>query len=536
MEFEFTIKNYRCFSDEHPARFTIRPGFTAFVGANNSGKSSLMRLFYELRHVFHLIPSQLNRGSLLNVIKSTYGVSFLSVQDQEQVFTNTNDRDLTIAIKSSETGPNGNPNFHPFELVITIRRADKSCSFQIITPEGPLVKNIQNFENILNLNLRIDDGVVCINDTNTVFLKPVTDLLSDLANSLYIGPFRNAVNIGSNENYYDIQVGQGFIKKWRDIKTGPFIKQNEAAFQITKDIQKIFEFEEFEINPSADDMTLQVIINGRSYKLPDLGSGLTQFILVLANAAIRQPAYTFIDEPELNLHPSLQLDFLTTLGSYARKGVIFATHNIGLARASADQIYTVRMGNRGSEVKPLESTPRLTELIGELSFSGYRELGFQTVLLVEGVTEVKTLQQFLRMLKKDHKVLLIPLGGAQLINETTETELAELTRIPANFYALIDSEKTSEEEPLETTREAFLKMCEKVGIRCHVLKRRALENYFTDAAIKQEKGNKYRALGPYESLKETNPAWAKSENWRIARRMSFVDIEKTDLGEFLQKL
>ena len=36
-----TLKNYRGFSDEEPGRFEIGNGFTALVGPNNSGKSTL---------------------------------------------------------------------------------------------------------------------------------------------------------------------------------------------------------------------------------------------------------------------------------------------------------------------------------------------------------------------------------------------------------------------------------------------------------------------------------------------------------------
>ncbi len=50
------------------------------------------------------------------------------------------------------------------------------------------------------------------------------------------------------------------------------------------------------------------------------------------------------------------------------------------------------------------------------------------------------------------------------------------------------------------------------------------------------KGDKYRALSPYEKLKEASPSWAKQENWRIAREMIREEIEKTDLGEFLNTL
>src|SRR5205823_7052688 len=113
-----------------------------------------------------------------------------------------------------------------------------------------------------------------------------------------------------------------------------------------------------------------------------------QFIVTLANIAKGQPTYVLIDEPESNLHPSLQLDFLMTVGSYASEGVVFATHSIGLARASADRIYSVQKSADGtSPVSPLEKTSGLVEFLGELNFSGYRELGFSKILLVEGPTE-----------------------------------------------------------------------------------------------------------------------------------------------------
>lgn len=244
-----------------------------------------------------------------------------------------------------------------------------------------------------------------------------------------------------------------------------------------------------------------------------------------------------IDEPELNLHPSLQLDFLTTLGSYAREGVLLATHSIGLARAVAERVYSVRKVADGeSELTDYESTPRLSEFLGELSFSGYRELGFDKVLLVEGRTDVKTIQQFLRLYRKEHQVVILSLGGSQLINEVSEAELNEIKRITENVFILIDSERDEPGKPLDPRREAFVELCRRAGIQCNVLERRAVENYLSDQAVKRIKGEKYRALGPYEKLKEILPGWAKAENWRIAREMTADELKDTDLGNFLASL
>ena len=52
IEIDLTLKNYRCFVDEAPARITLKPGFTALVGKNNSGKSTLLRSIYEFRGAF----------------------------------------------------------------------------------------------------------------------------------------------------------------------------------------------------------------------------------------------------------------------------------------------------------------------------------------------------------------------------------------------------------------------------------------------------------------------------------------------------
>jgi len=70
-----------------------------------------------------------------------------------------------------------------------------------------------------------------------------------------------------------------------------------------------------------------------------------------------------------------------------------------------------------------------------------------------------------------------------------------------------------------------------------VLEWRSIENYFSDRAVKAEKGEKYRALEPYEKLNQVSPAWGKAENWRIARQMTREELESTDdLGTFLKSL
>ncbi|MBD1937564.1 ATP-binding protein [Microcoleus sp. FACHB-68] len=537
MPLEITIKNYRCFSDSNPARFIIQKGFTAFIGVNNSGKSSLLKFFYEFRSLFTSVSER------RNFVGAMYGQaqSFnfpKEVLDPQEVFCNVNKRPLIIELKFFyENGATEKDNLPIAEkIIITIPR-NNTYTAQIysankILPSGGDVSEEMKW--MFEKTPRID-------------VSDIIKSFRDLSKTLYIGPFRNALSLiaisgyqrqidSQYLDYFDVKVGRAFIQEWRRLKTGFDRDLNSVSIKVTNSIQDIFKFRKLEINASDDDQTLKFFIDENPYTISELGSGLSQFFLVLANAAIKEPSYILIDEPELNLHPSLQLDFLTTLGQYASQGVFFATHSIGLARASAERIYTVRKGDESSKVIKYETSPSLVEFLGELSFSTYREFGFDKVLMVEGRTDIKTMQQFLRKYGKDHEILILSLGGSSFITPESESELEEVKRISDNIFVLIDSEKESLDETLEPKRQAFVEMCEQIGITCHVLERRATENYFTDRAIKKVKGEKYGALAHYEKLENAPHGWKKAENWRIAQEMSKEELEATDLGKFIKAL
>jgi ABC-type cobalamin/Fe3+-siderophores transport system ATPase subunit len=533
MEIDITIKNYRCFPDSKPAHIRLRDGFTAFVGVNNSGKSTLLKMFFEFRDIFgHLLTEPAFVSNLQNT--PAFGLP-PSVSDKKEFFHNGNDRDITIDLRLVNDLPD---NEHHKSVLIRIPH--NTSTFRAFLPELDgitLADKLHLGENgKLTIERRSQPGQTTTRPGPGRSITALCEAMAIMQRCIYIGAFRNAINVGTKTDYFDIQIGQAFIQRWRQYKTGGTKQHNELAYRVTQNIEHIFGIGRLEINPTVDDQSLQLFIDGESFKLAELGAGIAQFIIVLANAAIRQPTFVLIDEPELNLHPSLQLDFLTSIGSFASNGVVFSTHNIGLARASAERVYSVRKSDGQAEVRDLESTPNLAEFLGELSFSGYKELGYDKILLVEGPTEVKAVQQLLRLYRKDHKVVLLPLGGSSMINERSEAELQEVKRISSNVAALVDSERASASDDIPEDRKQFKKKCDEAGIDCHILDRRAFENYFPDHAIKKALGEKYAALRDFDVLKDAKQPWGKRDNWRIAREMLVADLDKTDLGKFLAEV
>lgn len=528
MEIDITIKNYRVFEDRHPARFTIQRGFISFVGTNNAGKSSILRFFYEFRSLFAQLSSNLHdfRDALRGNPRVFNPVS--QVRDNREIFCKFNNRDLeiTIQLRGMEKQTLGQNEEVPNLLTLKIPRDTNTWSLEVALPNGHWPEENGNFQDSVYVaaNRRID-------------FSDYMNAFEQLSKAIYIPAFRNAINLGANENYYDIRVGQAFVQNWRVLKTGSNSLDNEKAAAVTEIIRRIFGYDKLEINASEDLQTLQLLIDDKSYGLHELGSGFVHFVLVLINVAVAEPSYVLIDEPELGLHASLQLEFLTTLGTFASQGVMFSTHSLGLARSASELVYSLtRQGNSASIMREFSNEPRLAELLGELSFSGYREIGYDGVLLVEGPTEIKLFHELLRKYGKDRHFVVLPLGGGGLIKSGVDEELSEVKRISDNVVALIDSERPAKEAPLDSQRQAFVDTCNQLKIDCRVLQLRAIENYFSDQAVKRVFGDKYRALLPYEKLSETELGWAKADNWRIGQAMTKAELDGTDLGSFLDSI
>jgi len=547
MDVEITIKNYRCFSEQAPATFTLRGGMTtAFVGVNTAGKSTLLRLFYELRPIFAHAAAQLY--STLTSERYRHNTLTFDVRppilDLSELFHNRNDRDIELTLQLLVSDQEGEDLYHlPFRVTTIISNGqgnrgifDHQISLSPDFLRGRSLQSTTNNDGTRSYLFIDKEGRS--NLIQDFHLVNILSIFESFVNTLYIGPFRVALNATAKHEYYDLNIGEGFVSTWRQWQAGPTQSWNKAVKEVIDDLKEIFDIKDLSIHPSDTGGTFRLYLDHSSHQLSELGGGIAQIFIILAHAAIKKPHYILIDEPELNLHPSLQLKFMDKLSKYARNGLIFSTHSLGLARSTANQIYSVIRGSDGySTVHPLNATPRLPEFLGEMNFAAYQELGFEKVVFVEGVTEIKILQQMLRILSKDRTVVLMHLGGSGMIIGNRVEELAEAKRIAPDVRILIDSERTSDGAPLDHHRKQFVESCAEVGIQCTVLERRATENYFPQQAITRGVGNMYRQLGPFERLGDSLPGWRKADSWRIAHAMTAADIQAAgDLGVFLESL
>ncbi|MHB1527372.1 MAG: ATP-dependent nuclease [Candidatus Dormibacteria bacterium] len=528
-----TLRNYRTFGAQG-VTLPLGQEFLAIIGVNNSGKTALLRSLYELRQIFGTIATWSTGTLNLDNFLANGTAIPLTLQPGERIVP-VGDPSLEprveIAFSSTPTGP-----LTISRLVIVII-GQGIIRGKVVLTDGteiglnPATTAVASASAIHpTLQIATPSG-----ETRQIDWAPVQAGLRSLAGMMYVGPFRNVINTGG-AGYYDITVGQQFIEQFDEFKTGSNPVANESITTLIQELAEIFSLRSLEVSASPKKDQLVVQVNGKSFRGTELGSGMTQFVIVATNVLVRRPTFLLIDEPELNLHASLQLRFLTLLARYASQGVIFATHSLGLARSAADQVLVATREGDWTVLEEYQAVPSLSSALGELGYGGLNDSAFKAVLLVEGVTDVRTFQQLLSKYGVSNEVVIVALGGDDLTSSGHDQELTELKRLSDNVFAIVDSERTGPEGDPEPRREEFRKTCERLGIRCHLLGRRAIENYL-DQDVAREVNRQPNAL-PFADFDKPGStwSWAKARNWRIAMEMKRDQLVGTDLDVQLHSI
>src|SRR5262245_34589999 len=196
MEIDVTVKNYRCFADEKPLRLALRDGFTGFLGANNAGKSSALRFFYEFRGLFQQLS---NQDALIAAGRGNASFDYRSILDAAEVFHNRNNRGIEISL-----GMRPERSGQIRQVKITVPRPSNSFGFASVLTDN------SSYQNFPAQGTRIIPTGFAVGESALGGLDLIAEAVPRLTNTLYVGSFRNAINVGSMGDYLDIQTGQAF--------------------------------------------------------------------------------------------------------------------------------------------------------------------------------------------------------------------------------------------------------------------------------------------------------------------------------------
>jgi putative ATP-dependent endonuclease of OLD family len=275
---------------------------------------------------------------------------------------------------------------------------------------------------------------------------------------------------------------------------------SEVGEQLTENIQTHRDdIEEISISPGnfridkaiKPTVTLQDKHYPEDISIADRGSGIGSLLILSMMQAyvdmqVGDGYCLLFEEPENFLHPGAERRMLNALRSISKSGgqVFLTTHSqVFIDNKQQANMHLVKRKNGISNFNSVDDNAyRAVEEIGARNSD---LLQSDLVIYTEGPSDGKIIEvigEYSIDGWSEKNIAIQTLGGSNLYHCDPD----DLKRINQNSAIILDSEKTTKDDSVKKERIELRENSTSLDIPCHILEYRAIENYFSDAAIKAE--------------------------------------------------
>ncbi|MDA0153278.1 ATP-binding protein [Vibrio sp. Makdt] len=539
----FSFSGYRSFGGEEKAVIAPLQKINFLIGANNAGKSNVMRIVSEHSSLFDkhqtnfdvLDTPQIGTGKFqFSIAVSKQQVSELAsgmirdksyhsrIQYLEWLFST----DLFEHLEGEETLTwfnidNLGPNIHTSLDEKLARDLTKPRGFSwtdlSVSINGSHYSN--EFSNIPNVLGRLSSA------------KPNIRF-----NSVIIPAIRQIGAANTQLSDHSDFSGAGIIERLQKLER-PSIGTNQEdkkKFEkINVFLRSVLENDSATLEIPHDRSMIIVHMDGKTLPLESLGTGIHEVVILAAAATMLENTVVCIEEPELHLHPILQRKLINYLNTATNNQYFITTHSAHLLDATEAQIFHVYLEDGISKVNTVSNTRERSELCAELGYKGSDILQANCVIWVEGPSDRTYLNYWIAAKAPDltegiHYSIMF--YGGRLASHLTgndpeelaehEEELISLRKLNRNSIIMIDSDKSASRKHLNETKKRLRDEFDKGPGFAWITEGREVENYLDDDQVE-------------DSVKAVHPQTALSllAKGKWANLLEFKHITKSRNGK-----